>query len=126
VDARGGRGRRRLAAARRHPGGGRLAALEILTNNLRIRELILNGESGEKTFYNVVASGEAYGMFTFDQNLARLFEERKITQETAMSFASDRSRLGQSINRIKTLLGEKVTDIQGLELDFEYGKENGA
>lgn len=105
-------------------GGGRVAALEVLTNNLRIRELIINGESGEKTFYNVVESGEAYGMFTFDQHLTRLFEQGVITQETAMSVASDRSRLGQAINRIKTLRGEKVTDIQGLELDFEYGKNS--
>lgn len=105
-------------------GGGRIAALEVLTNNLRIKELIFNGESGEKTFYNVVESGEAYGMFTFDQHLTRLFEEEKITQKTAMSTASDRSRLGQAINRIKTLKGEKVTDIQDLELDFEYGKNN--
>jgi twitching motility protein PilT len=106
-------------------GGGRLAALEILVNNLRIRELIINGESGDKTFYNVVESGEAYGMFTFDQHLARHFEQGHITQDTAMGVASDRSRLGQAINRIKTIRGEKVTDIQGLELDFEYGNENG-
>ncbi len=105
-------------------GGGRVAALEILTNNLRIRELITNGESGEKTFYNIVESGEAYGMFTFDQHLARLYENNVITQETAMSVASDRSRLGQAVNKIKTLRGEKVTDIQGLELDFEYGKDD--
>jgi twitching motility protein PilT len=106
-------------------GGGMVVALEVLTNNLRIRELILGGESGEKTFYNVVESGEAYGMFTFDQHLTRLYEEGLITQESAMGFASDRSRLGQAINRIKTLRGEKVTNIQDLELDFEYGKYSG-
>ncbi|HDQ41783.1 MAG TPA: PilT/PilU family type 4a pilus ATPase [Desulfonatronum sp.] len=105
-------------------GGGRVAALEVLTNNLRVKELILNGESSDKTFYNIVESGEAYGMFTFDQHLTRLFEENSITQETAMSAASDRSRLGQAINRIKTVRGEKVTDIQGLELDVDYGRDN--
>ncbi len=105
-------------------GGGRVAALEVLTNTLRIKELIINGESGEKTFYNVVESGEAYGMFTFDQHLARLYSEEAITEETAMNTASDRSRLGQTINRIKTIRGEKVTNIEGLELDMNYDQRN--
>ncbi|SMP68510.1 type IV pilus twitching motility protein PilT [Desulfonatronum lacustre] len=105
-------------------GGGRVAALEVLTNTLRIKELIINGESGEKTFYNVVESGDAYGMFTFDQHLARLYSEEAITEETAMNTASDRSRLGQTINRVKTLRGEKVTNIEGLELDTNYDQRN--
>lgn len=105
-------------------GGGRVAALEVLTNTLRIKELIVNGESGEKTFYNVVESGDAYGMFTFDQHLSRLYSEETISEETAMNTASDRSRLGQSINRIKTLRGEKVTNIEGLELDLSYDQRN--
>ncbi|WP_045222950.1 type IV pilus twitching motility protein PilT [Desulfonatronum thioautotrophicum] len=105
-------------------GGGRVAGLEILVNNLRIRELIVNGESGEKTFYNVVESGEAYGMFTFDQHLAKLFQEEVISEDTAMNTASDRSRLGQSINRIKLIRGEKVTNIEGLELDVTYDEQN--
>ncbi|TVQ97155.1 MAG: PilT/PilU family type 4a pilus ATPase [Desulfovibrionales bacterium] len=104
--------------------GGRVAALEILVNTLRIRELIVNGESGEKTFYNVVESGEAYGMFTFDQHLAKLFQEEVVTEEAAMNTASDRSRLGQSINRIKLIRGEKVTNIEGLELDVTYDEQN--
>lgn len=105
--------------------GGRVAALEVLTNTLRIKELVANGESGEKTFYNVVESGEAYGMFTFDQHLARLFEENVITEQIAMDTASDRSRLAQTINRIKTIRGEKVSDIENLELDAHYDTNAG-
>jgi twitching motility protein PilT len=105
--------------------GGRVAALEVLTNTLRIKELVANGESGEKTFYNVVESGEAYGMFTFDQHLARLFEENVITEQVAMDTASDRSRLAQAINRIKTIRGEKVSDIENLELDAHYDTNAG-
>ncbi|PTN38037.1 type IV pilus twitching motility protein PilT [Desulfonatronum sp. SC1] len=105
-------------------GGGRVAALEILVNNLRIRELIVNGETGEKNFYNVVESGEAYGMFTFDQHLAKLFQEEAISEVTAMNTASVRSRLAQSINRIKVIRGESVTNIQSLELDMTYDEHN--
>ncbi len=105
-------------------GGGRVAALEVMTNTLRIKELIANGESGEKTFYNIVESGEAYGMFTFDQHLTNLYSEELITEQAAMDTSSDRSRLAQAINCIKTIRGEKVTNIEGLELDLNYDRRN--
>ncbi len=104
-------------------GGGRVAAFEIMRNNLRVKDLILNGEREEKTFYNVVAQGDAYGMTTFDQYLINLYQDEKITEDMAMLNASDKSNLKQMIDRIKSARGEKVTDIEGLELDVEYGKE---
>jgi twitching motility protein PilT len=106
-------------------GGGRVAAFEIMRTSLRIRELIVNGETPEKNFYQVVEQGGTYGMATFDQYLADLFTRGEITEETAMAYASDRSRLGQSIDKIKAGRGEKVTDIDGLELDTDYGGKSG-
>lgn len=103
-------------------GGGRVAAFEILTNNLRIKDLIQNGETGEKTFYNVVEEGDAYGMMTFDQCIAGLYTEGLLTEETAMIYSSDKSNLAQRIDKIKTERGEQVTSIDGLELDSEYGQ----
>ncbi len=103
-------------------GGGRVAAFEILRNNLRIKDLIVNGETEEKTIYNVLASSETYGMTTFDQYIHRLFMEGKVTQETAMLVASDKSRMGQMLDKARAMRGEKVTDIEGLEIDSEYGK----
>ncbi len=103
--------------------GGRIAAFEIMRSNLRVRDLILNGENGEKTFYNVIAQGETYGMTTFDQSLIKIYQAGIITEEIAMLNASDKSRLKQMIDRIKSQRGEKVTDIEGLELDREYGRD---
>ena len=100
--------------------GGRVAAFEILTNNIRIRELIQNGEDGEKNFYNVLESSSSYGMVTFDKYLADLFQKGIISEDVAMLNGSDKSRLGQMIDRIKSEWGEKVTDIEGLELDRDY------
>jgi len=102
--------------------GGRVAAFEIMVNNIRIRDLILNGEQGEKTFYNVIESGSTYGMITFDQYIAKLYEDGIITEEVAMLNGSDKARLGQMIDKIKAKRGEKVSDIEGLELDLEYEK----
>lgn len=100
--------------------GGRIAAFEILRNTIRIKELIGNGEEGEKTFYNVLEVGEAYGMTTFDQYLLSLFKKNLISEEAAMLNASDKSRLHQMIDKIKSERGEKVTEIEGLELDQSY------
>jgi len=102
-------------------GGGRIAAFEVMRTSLRIRDIVVNGESSDKTFYQVLEDGGTYGMITFDQYLSNLFEQGKISEEIAIAYASDRSRLGQALDKIKAKRGEKVTDIDGLELDTEYG-----
>jgi twitching motility protein PilT len=102
-------------------GGGRVAAFEILRKNLRITDLILNGEHEEKTFYNVIQTSETYGMITFDQYIYNLYEQGLITEDTAMMAATDKSRLGQMIDKLKSSRGEKVTNIDNLSIDTEYG-----
>jgi twitching motility protein PilT len=102
-------------------GGGRIAAFEVLRKNLRITDCIVNGEREDKTFYNVISTSETYGMVTFDQYIFGLFEKGFITEETAMLGASDKSRLGQMIDKLKASRGEKVTDIDGLVIDEDYG-----
>jgi len=98
-------------------GGGRVAAFEVMKNTLRIHELVLQGESGDKTFYGVLESSAAFGMQTFDQNFLALYEAGVIDEDTALFAASDRSRLGQMIDKSKTKRGEKVTTLvlEGLE-----------
>lgn len=99
--------------------GGRVAAFEAMRNNLRVRELIINGESGDKTFYNVIADGQPHGMQTFDQHLYALFEDGTISEKTALLAASDRSSLTRMIDHLKTERGESVSELRlgGLEED---------
>lgn len=104
-------------------GGGRVAAFEILRKNLRITDLIVNGEDEEKNFYRVLATSGTYGMVTFDQFIFDLYKQGLITEETAMLTASDRSVLGKMIDKLKSSRGEKVTDIVGLVIDDNYGVE---
>ncbi|MDY0226803.1 MAG: PilT/PilU family type 4a pilus ATPase [Desulfomicrobium apsheronum] len=105
-------------------GGGRVPAFEVLKSNLRIKEVIYNGEGEDKSFYNIVESGDAYGMITFDKYIANQFYENIISEDTAMLYGSDKSRLAQMLDKIKTARGEKVTDIEGLELDHEYDRKS--
>ena len=100
--------------------GGRIAAFEVLRTSLRIKNLIIHGESEDKTFYSILEQGAVYGMVTFDLYIADLFKEGIINEETAMLCGSDRTRLGQMLDRIKSSRGETVTDIEGLELDLDY------
>lgn len=105
-------------------GGGRIAAFEIMSKNIRIRELILNGEDVDRTFYNVLEDSASYGMITFDHYLLQLFKQEAITEEIAMLNGSDKAKLGKMIDKVKAERGERVTDIEGLELDDTYEQRN--
>ncbi|MDH3393536.1 MAG: PilT/PilU family type 4a pilus ATPase [Desulfobulbaceae bacterium] len=105
-------------------GGGRVAALEIMGMNLRVKDLIANGESEDKTFYNVIEDGTAHGMMTFDQHILQLFEEGLITEETAMGYCSRKSAVGRGLDRIKAARGESTTGITGLAMDQKAEEED--
>lgn len=105
-------------------GGGRIAALEILCTSLRIKDLILNGETEDKTFYNVLKAGSASNMRTFDQHLMELFEHGLITEETAITFSSHRSEIKRGLDTIKSARGEKTTDIDALSMEEEEKEDS--
>ena len=101
-------------------GGGRVAAFEIMGKDIRVKELILDGESEGKTFYEVIESNRAFGWRTFDDSILELFQEGQVSHDTAMAYASKKAIMRRGIDRIKSARGEKVTDIDGLEVDRGY------
>ena len=103
-------------------GEGRVAAFEIMCTNLRVKDLILHGESEEKTYYDIIHDGKAFGMTTFDDYIIGLYEKGLITEETAMAYASRKGTLGRGIDSIKSSRGEATTDIKGLKVDHDYRK----
>jgi twitching motility protein PilT len=103
-------------------GGGRVAAFEILGTSLRVKEAILHGESEGKTFYEMMQAGKPFGMTTFDDFIADIYEKGLITQETALAYSSRRAVMGRSIDSVKSARGEATTDIDSLEIDREYKK----
>ncbi|MBW1613025.1 MAG: PilT/PilU family type 4a pilus ATPase, partial [Deltaproteobacteria bacterium] len=54
--------------------GDRVAAFEILGTNMRVKDLILHGETEENTFYDIMANSQAFGMMTFDQCIAEHYK----------------------------------------------------
>jgi twitching motility protein PilT len=103
-------------------GGGRVAAVEIMGMNLRVEEVIQNGESEGKTFYDIISDAEAQGMQTFDAHILQLVQQDLITEETALSYASRRSMVARGLDQIKATRGEKTSDIEGLALDADYSR----
>ncbi len=103
-------------------GGGRVAAFEVLRTSLRVKDLILHGESEGKTFYSIMDAGTAFGMTTFDNFVVNLFEKGLITEETALAYASRRSVVGRGIDQVKSARGEATSDIDELEIDMGYNK----
>lgn len=105
-------------------GGGRLAVFEVMSNNVRIKDAILNGESEGKTFYDIIDSGEAFNMQTFDKDILDRYEKGLIDEETALAYGSRRAVVARGMDRIKAEKGEKTSDIENLKIDRDYGKHS--
>jgi twitching motility protein PilT len=103
-------------------GGGRVAALEILSTGLRVKDSVLHGESEGKTFYEIIEAGGPFGMQTFDQDIIRSFEAGLITEETAVAYASRKTVVRRAVDNIKKQQGLVTSDIEELALDEDYGK----
>jgi len=103
-------------------GGGRVAAFEAMSTSLRVKDVILHGESDDKTFYDIIQQGTTFGMITFDHCIINLFEKGLITEDTAIAYASNRANVNRGIDAIKNVRGEKTTDLGTLEVDQSYGK----
>jgi len=100
-------------------GGGRVAAFEIMGMSLRVRELIMNGETEDKTYYDIIADAKALGWQTFDQHILELYEDGLITEETAASYCTRKTAVNRGLDSIKAARGESTTGITGLGMDVK-------
>jgi twitching motility protein PilT len=101
-------------------GGGRQAVHEVLGTNLRVKDTILNGEAEGKTYYEIIEGSRPFGMMTFDQCIVDHYKAGRISEETALSYASRKGAVGRMIDSVKSERGEKTTEIEGLAIDEQY------
>lgn len=106
-------------------GGGRIAAMEIMRTSLRVKDLIMNGETEEKTYYSVIRAGSALEMRTFDQHILELFSEGLITEETALTYCSYKNEVSRGLDNIKSARGEATSSLSGLAMEEEEEKKLG-
>ena len=103
-------------------GGGRVAALEIMGNSLRVKDSIEHGESEGKTFYEIIEASATFGWKTFDTAVLELYDGGFITEETALLYCSNKGVVSRGIDKIKKIKGQDKTGSGGLTLDLQYGK----
>lgn len=103
-------------------GGGRIAAFEVVSTSLRVKDVVLHGESEGKTFHDIITQGRAFGMMTFDDCIIDLFDKSLITENTAIAYATNRAIVNRGVDAIKKTRGEQTSNIGTLEVDRSYGK----
>ncbi len=96
-----------------------MAAIEILCTSLRVKDLIMNGERDEKTFYKVLEAGSAVGMRNFDQHIVELYDQGIISEKTAMSYCSQRTEVARKLDTLKAARGESTSTLSGLAMEEE-------
>lgn len=101
-------------------GGDRVAAFEILGSNLRVKDSILHGESEGKTFQDIINAGKPQDMVSFDEYIIALYEEGKITEDIAYSYATRKDIVGRGLDSIKSSRGEVTSKIDSLQIDHGY------
>ena len=74
-------------------GKGRIAAVEILKSNPRTREYIEKGETEGKTLLDAIKDGEIDGMQDFDTVIRNMVEQKLITMDDDLSFATNKNNL---------------------------------
>ncbi len=68
--------------------GGLVPAVEVMVTTGTIREYIIDSEQTYK-IRDAMDEGEYYGMQTFDQSLLKLYQDRQITLDDAMSMSGN-------------------------------------
>jgi twitching motility protein PilT len=73
--------------------GKRILAKEVMLATPSVRAAIKNNNTGE--IYQMISEGAEQGMITMEQDLKRLYLQKKISLETAMNYANNKRRLQQ-------------------------------
>ncbi|MHB8837244.1 MAG: type IV pilus twitching motility protein PilT [Candidatus Methylomirabilia bacterium] len=116
----------RLVVAQRllpRAGGGRVAAVEIMGQSLRVRDLIREGEGSDATFRQAIAEGRSQGWQSFDQHIVGLFERGLVGTEAALAHASDRAEVARGLDRVRSSRGEETSSLGALEMEGGSGPQ---
>jgi twitching motility protein PilT len=104
-------------------GGGRVALLEIMGNNMRIKDSITYGESEGKSFYEIIDANYTFGWRTFDRACLDAYEAGHLTEESAGMYCTKKGPVTRGIDNIKKKRGESTTNISGLGMKAHEEKK---
>jgi twitching motility protein PilT len=78
--------------------GKRVLAKEVLVASPSVRAAIKNKNTSE--IYQMIAEGSDLGMITMEQDLKRLYMQRKISRDNAINYANNKRRMEQLLQMI--------------------------
>lgn len=78
--------------------GKRVLAKEVLLANSSIKAAIRNNNIGE--IYQMLMEGKERGMNTMEQDLKRLFDEGKISKESALNYSNNKTKMVQLLSEV--------------------------
>jgi len=78
--------------------GKRVLAKEVLLVNYNVKAAIKNNNTSE--IYLMINQGGQQGMITMEQDLKRLYLSKKISLETAIAYANNKTRIQQNLTAI--------------------------
>jgi twitching motility protein PilT len=81
-------------------GGGRILITELMGSSLRTREAIALGESDNRRLNDIIEAGNTSGWHSFEQSLAKAYQEDQINEETALLYCVNRSVMRQRLDMI--------------------------
>ncbi len=76
--------------------GKRVLAKEVLVVTPSVKAAIKNNNLGE--IYMMINQGGQLGMITMEQDLKRLYEQKRISLETAVTYANNKTRINQLLS----------------------------
>jgi twitching motility protein PilT len=99
--------------------GKRLLVTELVGSNLRSQEAIRYGESEARTFTNIIEGGSGNGWHTFDQSLLRALEAGLLSEETVVTYCTNKGKMRQALDQRRKQRGEAAHEAEsGLKLDI--------
>ena len=99
--------------------GKRLLVTELMGSNLRSQETIRYGEADARSFNDIIEAGSAQGWHTFDQSLLRALEANLVSDETALTYCSNKGKMRQALDQLAKRRGsDQGDDVSGLKLDI--------
>src|SRR5688572_17675540 len=96
--------------------GGRFPLIEVMGNNLRTKETIVQGESEGKSFYEIIEASQTFGWRSFDFSCLEAYKKNIITEETALMYCSKRGVVTRGLDNIKKSRGDSTTNISDLQM----------
>jgi len=96
--------------------GGRLLVTEIMGSSLRTRESIIFGEGENRTFQEIIEAGDIHGWHSFDQSLMKAYDAGEINEETALLYATHKTKMRRDIEMQNKLKYDYTEESSGLQL----------